>query len=123
MALLNRLMVFLIFGHVILFFAGVEGFIPSYEGDNPHQAFINESTGDEIEKSLLDENESSVVSENVGVGYTSLSFVQKIKGILFSPYSLVENTELPPMFTTLFKSVLSVVEIVSLGGFLRGVMS
>ena len=122
MALLNRLMVFLVFGHVILFFAGVQGFVPSYEGDNPHQAFINESTGDEIQDSLLNENESSVVSENVGVGYTSLNFVQKIKGILFSPYSLLENAELPAMFTTLFKSVLSVVEIVAIGGFLRGVI-
>jgi len=123
MAVITRIMVFLVVAHTLLFYGGVNGYIPSYENDNPHQAFLNNVTGDQLQDTIISQNESSIVTENVGVGYTSLNFVSAIKGILFSPYSLMDNSGLTQMFQTLFKIVLAVLEITALGGFLRGVFA
>lgn len=123
MALLNRIMIFLVFAHTFLFFAGANGYIESYEGDNPHNAFLNETTSDDLQQSLLSENESSVVTENVGVGYTSLTFVQQIQGILFSPYQLASSAQLPEMLVILINTSLAIMKVVVIGGFLRGVLS
>lgn len=121
MADMRNLLIFLITVHTVMFFAGVEGLRPYQSGDNPHQAFLNNASSDQFQESVQGANNSGIVPDNFGVAFNALDGIDILAGLLTSPYSLFDNTELPAMFKTLFKVLLGFLEAYVVLSFIRGI--
>jgi len=116
----TNITVFLVFLHVLSFYAGANGYIYQAQGQNPHQAFLNNVTGSDIKGSLSQTN-SSTLSSTEDFAFKSTDFKNVVTDILLSPYNAISNTGWPTMLTLLMKILLGVLEVYAIGSFIRGV--
>lgn len=123
MGLGTRITVFLIVVHTFSFYAAGSGYIPQKTGDNPHEAFIGNVTGEQLDDSVQTGtgNQSTVSTGDFGIAVKSLDFISFIGGILTAPYDLVSNTGWPAFAKTLVQALLGFLKAAAVASFVRGV--
>jgi hypothetical protein len=105
---------FLVTLHVLLFFAGANGLITTQQGENPHKKVIDtfENPNDLSQKGQVSES-SGIIEQTFSPVLAVSGLVNSLVGILSSPYTSIQATQLPALYQSLFTSLLGLFEIIT----------
>ncbi|MFB6245922.1 MAG: hypothetical protein ABEJ03_06275 [Candidatus Nanohaloarchaea archaeon] len=116
----TKYLAFLITVHTLLYFAGANGIISQQQGDNPHKKYVNQFRGDNLTEASTVDDDSNIIDGTFGPAVKALDFIKQIGGILLSPYTVVEDSQLPKMFIWIIQGLFGLFEAVIIAQFLRG---
>lgn len=105
---------FLISLHVVLYFAGVNGMITTQDGQNPHLQVVDTfSEPQELSEQGQVSESSGIIEEQFSSVLAISDLINSLVGILASPYTSIQATQLPSFFQTLFTTLLGLFEIIT----------
>ncbi|RZN61643.1 MAG: hypothetical protein EF811_04960 [Methanonatronarchaeia archaeon] len=118
---LTKLLIFLVSAHLMFFLAGQAGLVQFQEEENPHREFIEVFEDGELEESVDVQTEDSGVLERITEVFLSIPVIQQISELLFGPYMVVGNLEIPWVVKTFIQAVIGIIEFTTLVILIRGV--
>lgn len=107
----ERFLAFLVAVHVVLFFAGTAGAITQEEGDNPHKQVISDFEDQQLTSDQGLTEDSGIIQDNFSPLFAISGFINNFVGLITSPYTAINATELPPFLSTMIKTVFGLMEI------------
>ena len=106
-----KYLAFLAVFHVLMFHAQAGGIIDSNNPQNQHRKFITEfSDGNLTEKAAVGSQDSGLIGDFFSPVLALSGFINTVIGILISPYSAINATELPNMISMLITTLMGVTE-------------
>ena len=118
---LTKLLIFLVSAHLMFFLAGQAGLVQFQEEENPHREFIEVFEDGELEESVDVQREDSGVLERITEVFLSIPVIRQISELLFGPYMVVGNLEIPWVVKTFIQAVIGIIEFTTLVILIRGV--
>lgn len=107
--------------HLLFFTAGQAGFIEYQENENQHKEYIQQFTDDKLQDSVDVAGRESGVLDKLNSIFMSIPIIGTIYELLFGPYMLIGNIELPFFIKSLITGILGIVELTSMIMLIRGV--
>ena len=107
----ERFLAFIVAIHVVLFFAGTAGAITQESGDNPHKQVISDFENQELTSDQGLTEESGIIQDNFSPIFAISGFINNLVGLVTSPYTAIDATQLPDFFSTMIKSIFGLMEI------------
>lgn len=119
---LTKLLIFMVTAHMLFYVAGQAGLIQfQEEEENPHREFIEVFADGELKENVNVEREQSGVLERITDVFLSIPIISDIYEIVFGPYMLIGNIEMPWALKTLIQAILGVLELTAMITLIRGV--
>jgi len=116
----TKLVIFLIAAHTLIFFAQTNNFLTKEETDNPHKGFLDQFLTGSFSDSVQVSADSGIISGTIRLAAKATDFIGIMFGILFSPFTLTANANMPPMLKVLIQTMLVFLEGSSIASFIRG---
>jgi hypothetical protein len=116
----TKYVIFLIAFHTLMFYAGINGYVPIQGSDNPHKTFLNNATSDTLRNSVEDTKDSNVISDSFSVAFQALDGINVLTGVILSPFRSIGNSNLPDMYKTFLQTLMGFIDFIIILNFLRG---
>ena len=115
-----KYLAFLVVFHVLAFQAQSAGVLASENPDNRHEKVVEQFASDNLTEKASVSSESGIISETFSPILAISELLNSIIGILVSPYSAVQGTQLPGMLKMLLQAIIGVSEMYTAYLFVRG---
>lgn len=106
-----KYLAFLITMHVLIFSAQANGFMDDKSPDNRHEKFVDQFAEENITEQAAVNQDSGIIAETFSPIASVGGLIDSLVGILVSPYSAINATQLPQMFQMLFQALIGLSEI------------